>query len=402
MQKLFDLLKRTPGCADLLQLVTKFFHDEGPRYSAALTYTSLFAVVPLLTVIYSLLAALPVFQGLADELQLKMFNHLMPATGEVIQGYLSGFAKQARQLTLVGVGVLILTAGLMIVNIEKAFNHLWQEKKQRKGLQAFLIYWATLTLGPLLIGAAMLLSSYLTTLPLLAQLDGYTGGNIASLWRFLPFVMSGLAFTLMYWAVPNCKVKLSHAAQGGFAMALLFELAKRLFTWFVASFPSYEFIYGAFAAFPLFLLWSYISWILILFCAQWVALQGLKQKGNLTLKGAAHPPAVQSLLILHLLWEAFNKAEGVEEAQLAGLATSLDWLKANNWAAFNPDTQTWQPARNFNTASLAELINQLPWALPPVASWPEEARQLEKLLAAVAALETQRNQQLNQPLASYF
>lgn len=368
--------------------------------------------MPLLTVIYSLLAALPVFQGLADELQLKLFNHLVPATGEVIQCYLGNFAKQARQLTLVGVGVLILTAGLMIVNIEKAFNHIWQVKKQRKGLQAFLIYWATLTLGPLLIGVAMLLSSYLTSLPLLDQLEGYTSSDIAKLWRWLPFIMSGLAFTFIYWAVPNCKVKLRHAAQGGFAMALLFDLAKRCFSWFVASFPSYEFIYGAFAAFPLFLLWIYISWLLILFCAQWVALQGLKAEGLISWHSQQSTGlALLALLTLRLVGQAFVKSEDVTANQLNRLAISLgiinyqpvfNWLEEHNWLMFNPEKQAYYPAKDFNTSQLSDLLNELPWALPPVESWPKEVTELTKLATGIEQLQHQRNQQTSQPLMSYF
>ena len=161
------------------------------------------------------------------------------------------------------------------VTIEKAFNKIWRVEKPRRGLQAFLIYWTVLTLGPLLLGAGIVLSSYLTTMPLLSKLDGVTGGGVATLWKFLPFTFSILAFTMLYWAVPHCKIKFRDAAVGGLAMAFLFEAAKKIFTWFVSSFPSYELIYGAFAAFPLFLMWIYISWMMILLCAHWVAVRGL-------------------------------------------------------------------------------------------------------------------------------
>lgn len=414
MHKLLTKFQQLPVIRDISLVFNKFSNDDGPRYSAALTYTSLFAVVPMLTVIYSMLAALPVFRGVGDELEMMLFDHLVPTTGEVIQDYMANFAQQARQLTLMGVTTLIITAGLMIVNIEKAFNSIFRVEKQRKGLQAFLIYWAALSLGPLTLGAALVLNSYLTTLPLLATLDGYTGGNITSLWRLLPFVMSGLAFTLMYWAIPNCRVKFSHAVQGGFAMAILFETAKRGFSWFVTSFPSYEFIYGAFAAFPLFLLWVYISWTLILFCAQWVALQGLKEDGLITssnTQGKKLNPSLQIILILYQIWLAFGKAEGVQESQISRLISvkgaedwkiSLSWLEENNWAVFNSTKQAWYPARDFNQANLTELVNNLPWALPAVADWPQEVSKLTHLTEAAQKIEEERNKQLEQPVTSFF
>ncbi|NLW06124.1 MAG: YihY family inner membrane protein [Pseudomonadaceae bacterium] len=407
LKPLIDKILHLKGINYAWRVIQRFLNDNGPRNAAALTYTSLFAVVPMLMMVYSMLAALPIFRGVGDELQVMLFDHLVPTTGAVIQDYMGGFAKQARQMTLVGAIVLIVTAGMMIVSIEKAFNHIWRVEKPRRGLQALLIYWTVLTLGPLLLGAGIVLSSYLTTLPLLNKLDGVTGGGVATLWKFLPFMFSILAFTMLYWAVPHCKVRFRDAAVGGFAMAFLFEVAKKTFTWFVSNFPSYEFIYGAFAAFPLFLMWIYISWIMILLCAQWVAVRGLP-KGYSTKDKLE--PSLQILIILRELWQAFAKAEGVEESYLRSLTgsenaeqwqTNIEWMQANQWIVFDREREVWLPGRDFNRISFASWLQALPWRIPKVDTWPDTLDNLKELREVLVELQQQEALSLAAPLGQY-
>lgn len=395
------------GVHYVLRVIRRFISDDGPRNAAALTYTSLFAVVPLLTVIYAMLAALPAFRGVGEELQAMIFDHMVPATGQVIQDYMGSFAQQARQLTLVGVAFLIVTAGMMIVSIEKAFNAIWRVEKPRRGLQAFLIYWTVLTLGPMLLGAGMVLSSYLTSLPLLEKVTGFAGGT-AALWSYMPFIFSALAFTLLYWAVPHCRVRFVDAAVGGLGMALLFEIAKKSFTWFVASFPSYELVYGAFAAFPLFLLWIYVSWLLILLCAEWVAVRGLPQvqpvEENLE-------PGLQMLVVLRELWLAFARGEGVEESRLRSLAGSqnpalwqekMQWMQKHQWVAFDAERQVWLPGRDFSRISFASWLQQLPWRLPPLETWPDSLQQLNQLASTQQQLQQHQAELFAKPLSHYL
>lgn len=388
-------------------VIQRFLQDDCPRNAAALTYTSLFAVVPLLTVTYSMLAALPVFRGVGDDLQGMLFDHFVPATGQVVQDYMGDFAQQARQLTLVGVIFLIITAGLMILNIEKAFNAIWRVEKPRRGLQAFLIYWTVLTLGPLLLGAGLVLSSYLTTLPLLEKVTETTGSG-SSLWSYLPIIFSALAFTLLYWAVPHCRVRFADAALGGVAMALMFETAKSGFTWFVTSFPNYELVYGAFAAFPLFLLWMYVSWLLILLAAEWVALRGLPDE---QLTEDPLEPSLQLLVVLRVLWAAFAKGEGVDESRLRSLAASqnaelwqerLQWLQDQHWVVFDSEREVWLPGRDFSRVSFDFWLTQLPWRVPPVSHWPENLLDLTALKEAHLALEQQQQELFAKPVSYYL
>jgi|AntRauTorcE11897_2_1112592.scaffolds.fasta_scaffold06298_4 membrane protein len=410
MQRIAQLLaslQRLASFKMLLAVFQRFINDDCPRNAAALTYTSLFAVVPLLTVTYSMLAALPVFRGVENDLQSMLFDHFVPATGQVVQDYLGDFAQQARQLTLVGVVFLIITAGLMIINIEKAFNAIWRVEKPRRGLQAFLIYWTVLTLGPLLLGAGLVLSSYLTSLPLLEKVADPIGGGVV-VWNYLPFVFSALAFTLLYWAVPHCSVRFKDALYGGMGMALLFEMAKAGFTWFVTSFPSYELVYGAFAAFPLFLLWMYVSWMLILLAAEWVALRGLPEE-EVTVERLE--PGLQLLVVLRVLWEAFGKGEGIDENQLRSLAGSqnadlwqerLQWLQDQHWIVFDAEREVWLPGRDFSRISFADWLEQLPWRLPPVSTWPDSLLDLQALQVAYSRLEKHEQELFAQPVSYFF
>ena len=190
-------------------------------------------------------------------------------------GYLHQFSQQAQKLTVVGIVFLMITAFMMLRAIENTFNQIWQLPSGRKGLSSFLLYWAILSLGPLMLSAGFAVSSYIASLGLWKEDWVPTFGTIA-LGLIIPYLSSFLAFTLIYWAVPNCNVSLKHAAIGGALASLLFELGKEIFSAATTFFPSYQLIYGAFAAVPLFLLWLYISWVVILFAAEVVYLLGIE------------------------------------------------------------------------------------------------------------------------------
>ncbi|EXJ13150.1 hypothetical protein D791_00503 [Nitrincola nitratireducens] len=145
-------------------MVRQFFVNQGVLNASALTYTTLFAVVPLVTVSYSMLAAVPSFQGAGEQVQQWIFENFVPATGEVVHEYLKDFTDQARRLTAVGIVFLVITSIMMMKNIEAALNRIWRVTEPRKGVSSFLLYWAVLSLGPLLIGFGLLLTSYITAL----------------------------------------------------------------------------------------------------------------------------------------------------------------------------------------------------------------------------------------------
>ncbi|BFM06621.1 YihY family inner membrane protein [Halioxenophilus aromaticivorans] len=246
----------------VIEVYQHFMARDCQQSAASLTYVSLFALVPMLTLVYSLVSILPASGELETMLQKVIFENLVPTSGQAVQEHLASFTERARSLTLPGVAVLVVTAYLMLKNIEKTFNKIWGVEQARSGLSNFLIYQAVLTLGPILIGAGLAISTYLLSIKLRwGGLEDFGLGPV--LLGYLPGVLAAIAFTLFFAMVPNCSVPMKEAAIGGLITAILFETGKNLFTALVAK-SSYELIYGAFAIVPLFLLWIYVLWSLIL------------------------------------------------------------------------------------------------------------------------------------------
>jgi len=247
----------------LLRNIAADFTAHGcPKSAAALTYMTLFAIVPLMTVVYAVFSMIPAFDGVAVQLQEMLFAHLVPETGRGLQSYLAEFSSQARSLTGAGVGMLVVTAYLMLTNIEQTFNDIWGVGRARSGLSSFLLYWAVLTIGPLLLGAGIGINTYLLSLKLFFKEHDVLGVS-PLVFQGLPFVFMALMFTLLFAAVPNCRVPVRYALIGGALTALFFELLKDLFSALVAK-SSFQLVYGAFAAVPLFLLWIHMVWVVIL------------------------------------------------------------------------------------------------------------------------------------------
>ena len=198
--------------------------------AASLSYTSLLSMVPLLAVVFGVASAFPVFQQWSEQLQSFVFNNFVPASGDQIQAYLTGFLESVGKLTLPGTMFLILTALLLMVRIERAFNLIWRVPTARSLRNRVVMYWAVLTLGPLALGAAVALSAQ----PVFEQVAA--GVSTHSNWRALGiFSLTWLAFSLMFMLVPNRSVHISHAVVGAFLSAVLFGLAKNAFVAFVAN-----------------------------------------------------------------------------------------------------------------------------------------------------------------------
>jgi membrane protein len=246
----------------LRNLGAEFVAHGCQKSAAALTYLSLFALVPLMTVVYSVFSLIPAFDGVADQLRDLLFTHLVPESGQELQSYIAQFSSQARSLTGVGVAMLVVTAYWMLSNIEKTFNAIWGVQRPRKGIASFLLYWAVLSIGPLLLGVGLAISTYVLSLKLV--LNDHDAIGVSSLiFEYLPFALMAASFTLLFAAVPNCRVPLRYALVGGVATALLFHLLKNIFGAVVAR-SSFQLVYGAFAAVPLFLLWTNLVWTVIL------------------------------------------------------------------------------------------------------------------------------------------
>src|SRR5882762_3243646 len=255
----------------LAHVFRRFNQDRCLQIASSLTFTTLLALVPLVTITLGLMAAFPVFSGLGEHIHAFLLANMLPEkAGRVVTGYIEQFSGRAGQLTALGTAVLAIAAFMMMFTIEHAFNSIWRVSRPRSVAQRILIYWATLTLGPVLIGASLSMTSYIVGASLgLSRQIPLAGSAILG---FVPFVLTCPAFTLLYYFVPNRPVRPRHALIGGLVAGLAFEIMKRSFALYIAKFPTYTLVYGAFAVIPIFLLWIYLSWVVIIIGAQIAAL----------------------------------------------------------------------------------------------------------------------------------
>ena len=234
-----------------------------PQVAGSLTFTTVLALVPILTVALAVFTAFPLFNTFRTSLEAYFIQNLMPkGISNTILGYLTQFATKATRLSAVGGGALMVTAVATIAMIDRSFNQIWHVKRSRPLLQRILVYWAIVTLGPLLVGVSISITSYLFT-----ATSGVVGGVPfvgAVFYTLISLIFTTAAFTLLYLAVPNRTIDWRDAASGGVFAAIAFEVAKRLFAIFVAHFPTYTIVYGALAAVPIFLVWIYLSWLITL------------------------------------------------------------------------------------------------------------------------------------------
>jgi membrane protein len=241
----------------------RFRDDKCFETAGALSYTTLFAIVPMLAAVIAIVSVFPAFAGLRDGVTRFIFRSFVPAAGETVQGYLLQFADNASRLTLLGVLVLVASALMMMASIEDRFNRIWRIAGRRKGSARLLLYWAALTLGPILIVASVGVSSWVYAQPLWR---GVAHHGIAGfrLWLLAPFLISWSGLALLYHVVPNCRLRWRDAVIGALVAAVLFEFARRGFELYVRSIANYREVYGALAAIPIFLIWVYLSWVLVL------------------------------------------------------------------------------------------------------------------------------------------
>lgn len=250
--------------------IQRCVHDQITVISGYLAYISLLSLVPLIAVIFSMLGAFPMFSDLRTEIEAFMYANVIPSRGDEIQGYITQFIGNTAKMTAFGIAALVVVALMLIHNIDKSLNKIWRITKRPRLIISFSIYWMILTLGPILVGSSIALTSYLVTLTKYA--DNYTLGFSTYLLGLVPYLFSLIAFFLLYLVVPNIKVKMKHAIWGALLATVLFEFFKRGFALYISHFPSYQAIYGALALVPILFVWVYLSWVVVLLGAELTAL----------------------------------------------------------------------------------------------------------------------------------
>lgn len=280
----------------------RFWKDDCFSTAGSLSYTTMLAIVPLFAVSLAMLAAFPVFSDIKVQIQKFVFSNFVPAAGDVLQQYITKFVANTNHLTAFGIVFLAVTALMLLSTIEDTFNRIWRQVESRRIIMRLLTYWAIVTLGPLLLGGSIALSSYFFTLTEVLQIDIFQG-VAGSLLQLLPFLLSVGGFMMLYMVMPNRRVRWTHALLAGVTAALLFQTLKYFFALYVRTFPSYETIYGALSTIPVFLVWMYLVWCAVLVGAELAAAIPEWRLRRRKAKQDALSPADRILVALALLRE---------------------------------------------------------------------------------------------------
>ena len=241
-----------------------------PQVAASLTFTTVLSLVPLATVVLAIFTAFPMFDRLQMSLQGYLIDSFFPETlSETILTYVTQFSDKAKGLTAIGIVFLVITALTTMFTVDRVFNQIWNVKRQRSTINKVVLYWAVLSLAPVLIALSISVSTALIG-ETMSGVNPLLGGMFPVL-NLIPLTLTVLAFAFIYRAIPNRAVHWKDALIGGLLAAVLFEISKRAFAAYITHFPSYTALYGALAAFPIFLLWIYVGWIIVLLGASTVA-----------------------------------------------------------------------------------------------------------------------------------
>ena len=254
----------------LIRVVRRFNVDRCAQAAASLSFSTMLGLVPLLAVGLALITYFPFAAGMSAALEKFLLANLLPdKAGTIIAKYVWQFAHKAERLTWIGGIALAATALMQMLTIEHAFNAIWRIKKKRPLLRRIGMHLLALLLGPLLFGGSLAAIGYISGVSL-GLVDEAKWLNTL-FFSVLPFAVTTSLFALLYFTMPNRQINKWHAVTGGVFATLGFTLMQRLFSIYIANFPTYTVIYGAFAVVPVFLMWLYLSWGVVLVGALIVA-----------------------------------------------------------------------------------------------------------------------------------
>lgn len=389
-------------------VVRRFLEEHCFLWAGMLTYASLLALVPLLVVVLALVSAFPVFERWAGQVEGFILQNFVPTASTVAREYLAEFVGRARDLSLVGVAFLVMSALLLMFSIDTIVNQIWRVHRRRTFGSKFLVYWAVLTVGPILMGGSIVISTNI--IPALDRAVVDPGLRLVAL-RAVPLGISVLLFSLIYYFVPNVRVRVLHALAGGVVAALLFEGAKGGFALYLRQFPTYEAIYGAFAVVPIFLVWTYLSWIVLLVGACFAAGLGSYARARPT---GAWPEDQEFLLVYRVvqhLWDAQHRGGALTPEQLLDLEPEMDdeglmrVLTKLELAGVvvREESGEFRLVRDLRDLTLLDLCRSVPLALP-IVSGDEKWEQpwLRPVRRAFAELDGPLKKTLAEPLQKFF
>jgi len=387
-------------------VLSRFRKDECLRIAASLSYTTALSLVPLLAISFAIFAAFPTFEGVQQQLQNYVFDNFVPSAGEVVATYLNSFTEKTGKMTAVGIVGLGLTAIMLLATIESALNRIFHVQAIRSVASRLLMFWALLTMGPLMIGASLSLSTYFFALTAWFDVIPTVGfGTSIGSW-ILPNIIMMAALTFIYIFVPNRNISWINGLIGAFVAVVLFATLKKLFGLFISNFPSYETIYGVLATIPIFMIWMFLTWAVVLLGAILTAALEDKKSGFFQTDSFISPARLMSasLHVLRILREQQHKGGTVHETELnkeIGRRAFSEAIKVLAKAEYVVVTEEgkWILARDLKELDLADLhrilgldlveINSSGKELPAIIQ-AEEARSVSMKISLAEVLSTRK------------
>ncbi|CAB1218339.1 YhjD/YihY/BrkB family envelope integrity protein [Acinetobacter bouvetii] len=393
----------------VLFIIRRFEADRCRDQAASLTYTTLFAVVPMLTVFLVILSSIKALEPARQQIQLMIYSNFLPKTTIAFDKAFNAFTDKSSNLTVIGVLFLFITTVMMLTSIETVFNHIWRVRETRGGIIGFMRYWTIISLGPILLGSAFVISSTVASLNLLSNnFAGYEVNGEFVFWC-ISFALTILGFFILNWTIPNRSVPIKAALIAGTFSAVVFELLKNLFGVVMSNFTSYEIIYGAFAAIPIFLLWIYLSWNIVLL--------GVEISYALTAFNSGKEPKRHPVIMLLDLMELFyNKQQRGESVSDEEALEVLGRDEIGRWPTYvlmlekqnlvkRTDDNGYVLSRNLAQVDFWSFYTQLPYPLPrhkDVANIRADDEWMQRLGPALVESDDYLAAKLSIPLSTLF
>lgn len=408
LRRWWDRFDRERGATFLRFLARRFIDDRCFETAGALAYTTVFALVPLSTVVFAILSTFPVFDAWTQVLVDFVFEHFVPDAASAVAETLHKLAGSAREVSLKGLLALMVSVLLVMLAIEQTFDRIWRVPQPRPTLWRLVVYWTLLTLGALLVVASLAASTWLFALPAFAGANATLGQQ--ALW-LMPGAVALVVFTAAYRLIPNRPVPLRFALAGGLAATVLFEAAKYGFAFYLRN-TSFEQLYGALAVIPIFLFWVWLSWLVVLLGASLAA-----SLGAFRYQPRQHrlPPGAELYACLRLLArleESRRHGRGLDAEALRALEPSLtDDLCQRLLGGLcelaivqRGESGAWLPVRDLATVTLEDLHERMGLRLPAAnAVLPGSQDPIGRAaVAALAHLRQPLDTALRHPLSDFL
>ena len=352
----------------VLFVIRRFEADRCREQAGSLTYTTLFAVVPMLTVFLVIISSIKALEPARQQLQQLIYSNFLPKTTIAFDKAFNAFTDKSSNLTIIGILFLFVTTVMMLTSIETVFNRIWRVRETRGGIVGFMRYWTIISLGPILLGSAFVISSAVASLTVLS--DNFVGYEVNGKFIFwcISFALTVLGFFILNWTIPNRRVPIKATLITNVFSAIVFELLKNLFGYIMSNFTSYEIVYGAFAAVPIFLLWIFLSWNIVLLgveisYALTAFYSGKEQKRH---------PVIILLDLLELFYKKQLKGHAVSDEEALSV---LGREEIGRWPSYvemleqqklirRTDNDDYVLVRNLDQVDFWSFYRQLPYPLP--------------------------------------